>query len=629
MMISQRLKLHIPSGGPYPATNHVEIQGTRTSALRQAHSRLTIVNIFFMLAYMGLSIRAFDLMIIQGALSANTTKSPDSKIMDISNQKTTSENTPSIPRRDIVDRNGILLTTSIRTTSLYADPKSIINPEETARALSAIFADQSYGEILKKLEQKNRFVWIKRNLTPREQASILELGDPGLNFKDEFRRLYPQGNLTAHVIGYSGIDSQGLAGIEGGFNDTLSKKGGPLELSIDVRLQHVLHRELQKTMTDFTAQAGAGLIMNVKTGEVLALTSLPDYDPHAAAIAKDEQKFNRVTLGTYELGSTFKIFTTAALLEGQHVPLSTTFDTRNPIKVGRFTISDYHPENRPQTIPEVFMHSSNIGTAMMAQQIGTENLKNFFDDLGLLQAQPFDLPESGKPLIPRPWKDVSTLTASYGHGIAVTPLHLASATATIIGDGRIVIPKLIKSKTSTVQKGDQIVSKETVQTMRNLLRLVVQKGTGSKADVPGLLIGGKTGTAEKSINGRYVHNALITTFIGAFPMNNPEYIILVTVDDPKPNKSSYGYATAGWTAAPATARIAENMVRILGIVPDMAAKDPADKLHPYLKEEAEKIEKETANQNLPVHQKGGNASDEAQTFLQPASYKTSNKKEGM
>lgn len=571
-MIDRRLNIYAPSGNDQKS-GRFELMGSLSTALTQAHGRLIIVRVCFVFAYLMVAIRAFDLMILQGSLIGYN---------DHGNTETALSSTVSSPRRDIVDRNGVLLATSIKTVSLYADPELMIDPEKTAKGLGSIFTEMNDGDLLQKIQSDKRFVWIKRNLTPNEQAAVLELGQPGLAFQEEYRRIYPQGPLAAHIVGYSGVDSQGLSSIEQGFNDILKKDGDAMALTIDIRLQHVLRREVATTIKDFTAKAGAGLIMDIKSGDVLGAVSLPDFDPHQPNLAKDDEKFNRFSLGTYELGSTFKIFTTAALLEQQNTPMSTAYDTRNPIKVGRFTISDYHPENRVQTIPEVFMHSSNIGTAMMAQQIGTAGLKNFFDDLGLFKPLDFDLPEVGRPQLPHPWREVSTLTTSYGHGMAITPLQLAAATATIIGDGTAVAPHLLMNETPKTKTGIRVVSPETSEKMRELLRLVVRHGTGSKADVTGLMVGGKTGTAEKSINGRYIHNALISSFIGAFPMNDPQYLVMIMIDDPKPNKSSYGFATAGWTAAPTAARVISGMANIYGLVPNTDLPDKATPLEQYL-----------------------------------------------
>lgn len=577
-MIETPMPISVPLSGSKnsPSTGQFELMGSRQTTMSLAHGRLVLIRLFFTFAYLGLAIRAFDIMILQGELSGYRAHV---------GLNTSIVSTTSIPRRDIIDKNGLLLATSIKTASLYADPRYILNPELTAQGLVRIFPDQNYGDLLQKFQSDKRFVWIKRNITPDEQAAILELGQPGLNFQEEYRRIYPEGPLAAHVIGYNDIDSDGLSGIERGLNKVLSTPGNPIKLTIDIRLQHILRREIETTMHDFTATGGAGVIMDVRTGAVMALVSLPDFDPHQIGNTKDTQKFNRATLATYELGSTFKIFTTAAAFEQLNLPMSQSYDTRQPIKVGRFTISDFHPENRNLTIPEVFMHSSNIGTAMMAQQIGTDGLKSFYEQLGFFNPVSFDLPETGRPIVPKPWRDVTTLTASYGHGIAITPLHLAAATATIVGDGTVVHPYLIERDTKKIQDtATRVVSEQTVQKMRALMRLVVSHGTAQKANVSGLFIGGKTGTAEKNLNGKYVHNALVSSFVGAFPMNDPQYVVLVTIDDPKPNAKSYGYATAGWTAVPAVGRIIAGMSAVLAIAPQSNVHDPADVLTPYLAE---------------------------------------------
>jgi cell division protein FtsI (penicillin-binding protein 3) len=563
--------------GPVVAKNtgRFQLLGSQTASLSQAQGRIVLVSIFFLFVYGVFAIRAFDLMILQGSLAGfrNQVQDNDSLV-----------STVSAPRRDIVDREGVLLATSIKTASLYADPMVMIDPVETAKGLVAIFPDLNQGDLLQKLQGKKRFVWIKRNITPAEQSAVLELGQPGLAFQEEYKRLYPHAELTAHLIGYSGVDGAGLAGIEQSFNPLLKTDGDPLELTLDVRLQHILRREMKRTIDEFRASGGAGIILDAKSGAVLAAVSWPDFDPHQPGPAEADHKFNRVTLGAYELGSTFKIFTTAAVLEHLNLPLDTTFDTRHPIKVGRFTIADFHPENRVQTIPEVFMHSSNIGTAMMAQQLGTAGLKNFFDRLGFLTPLQFDVPETGRPIVPKPWREVSTITASYGHGIAISPLQLAAATATVIGDGTIIHPFLAVKKNTSHRPPvvERVVSPKTVAQMRSMMRLVVTNGTGSKADVPGMLVGGKTGTSEKSINGRYVENALMSSFVGAFPMNDPRYVVQITIDDPKPHAQSFGYATAGWTAAPAVGRVIQGISAVMAMAPEPSRQDPATLLARYI-----------------------------------------------
>jgi len=327
--------------------------------------------------------------------------------------------------------------------------------------------------------------------------------------------------------------------------------------------------------------------MDVNNGQILAATSLPDFDPNTVSSAPTApEMFNRVTLGVYEPGSVFKIFTTAALLDLKRPLFSKQYDATNPIREGRFTIKDFHPEKRPLTIPEIFMVSSNIGTAHMAQDIGTDSLKKVFSDLGLMKKPEFEIEEIGTPIIPSPWGSINTLTASYGHGIAVSPLQLTSAVGTVVNGGMRVYPSLVmRDKDDEKDKSSvRVLSKETSLKMRQLLRLVVSNGTAKKADVAGYYIGGKTGTAQKNLHGRYVADKRMAVFIGVFPINNPKYVVMVMVDEPNPNKSSYGYATAGWVAAPAVGRVISGMGSILGMQPHHDEEDIAEPLKKYLRD---------------------------------------------
>ncbi|GJL86078.1 MAG: peptidoglycan glycosyltransferase [Micavibrio sp.] len=534
--------------------NSIKIAGERSFAIDQARGRLVLISAVFMLCYMVIAARVIDLTVIQGHLGHERTAS-----LQDSHPSATA-----ITRADVVDRNGVLLATTLKMASLYADPALITDAESTAKGLVKIFPSLSYGDTLQKLQSKKHFVWVQRNLTPHEQYAVLELGQPGLGFQRTDRRIYPQGELSSHLIGYTNVDNHGLAGIERSFDRFLGD-GKPLTLTIDIRLQHALRREVQKAMSDFTAKAGVGVIMDVANGEVLAGVSLPDFDPHKAGAANSDAIFNRLSLGVYELGSMFKIFSTAALLETHGSPMSTTFDAREPLKAGRFTINDYHAQKRILTIPEVFMHSSNIGSALMGLEVGTKVLKDFYTDLGLLTPMEIEISEVGKPMVPDPWGDVSTMTASYGHGVATTPFQLTSAVSTIVNGGFFVKPKLILGADNDNKSDLRIVSPQTAESMRKLLRLVVSDGTGKNADVPGYSVGGKTGTAEKIGAKGYDRKRLISSFVGVFPMENPRYAVMVMVDEPKGNKESFGYATAGWVAAPAVARVVSSMGAILGI----------------------------------------------------------------
>lgn len=543
------------------------IMGEKSDHLNLARGRLVLITAFFMLCYLVVGARLIDATIIQGYLSQQPDAIGAAESKKHQSEKSTEK---SKFRADIIDRNGVLLATSLKTASLFADSKKILSPVDTAKGLTRIFSDLTYGDTLKKLQSGKRFIWIKRNMTPKEQAAVLNLGDPGLVFDYDYHRLYPQGNLVSHMVGYGDVDGNGLAGIERSFNTLLNKSKEPIRLSLDIRLQHILRREVKQAIKDFTAIAGAGVIMDVNTGEILAATSLPDFDPNrVTANPTAPEMFNRVTLGVYEPGSVFKIFTTAALIDLKRPSFAKQYDAVNPIREGRFTIKDYHPEKRPLTIPEIFMVSSNIGTAHMAQEVGTANLKKAFADLGLLKKPEFEIDEIGTPIIPKPWGEIHTLTSSYGHGIAVSPLQLVAAVGTVVNGGMRVQPSLVmKDKgDDKSQSNVRVISKETSLKMRQLMRLVVSNGTARKADVAGYYIGGKTGTAQKNLHGRYVADKRMALFVGAFPMNNPKYAVLVLVDEPNPNKSSYGYATAGWVAVPAVGRVIADMGSILGMQP--------------------------------------------------------------
>lgn len=556
----------------------IRIMGEKSSTLDLVRGRIVLLAAFFVIFYVILMVRVVDATLIQGLM--------DDEEGYIGAPQAASEQAQSSFRDDIVDRNGVLLATSLKTASLHADAKLILDPQETAKGLVRIFPDMTYGEVLKKLQSGKRFVWIKRNLTPEEQEKILQLGEPGLVFDYDYRRFYPQGNLLSHMVGYTNVDGKGQGGIERSFDNLLKTTRDPMALTIDVRLQHVMHREVQRAMDDFTAAAGAGIMMNVHTGEILAAVSLPDFNPHMPkSDPSSPEMFNRVTLGVYELGSTFKIFTTAALLEKKDFPLSKKYDTSQPVKIGNHVVHDFHPENRPLSIPEIFMVSSNIGTIHMAQDVGTDDLKKFFSDLGLMKKATFDIDEIGAPIIPNPWREANTLTASYGHGIAVSPLQLITAVGTVVNGGIKVTPHLVRQEKEPAS-GMRVLSQETSLKMRQLMRLVVSHGTARKAEVKGYEVGGKTGTAEKNMGGRYENNKSVATFVGAFPIDDPQYAILIMVDEPHPNKSSYGYATAGWVAAPAVGRAVASIGSLMGMQPDMEAADISEPLLQFVAQKA-------------------------------------------
>jgi cell division protein FtsI (penicillin-binding protein 3) len=491
--------------------------------------------------------------------------------------------TPPPPARaDIVDRNGTLLATDLASPALYVNSKAMLqsgeNPDEAARAITKALPDLSPVEIKTKLTSGRSFAYLKRSLTPKQEYAVNNLGIPGIEFSPEERRIYPLGDLASHTVGYCGIDNIGQAGIERGLNSAIKGGNGqPVTLALDARVQFVLKDELQHVIDQFGAKGAAGIIMNVHTGEIVAMASLPDFDPNhppstnpKTATPEDKDRiFNKITSGEYELGSVFKIFNTAMALDSGVSTMTSTYDARNPIEIGRFTIEDYHGKHRMLSLPEIFMYSSNIGSARMAMAAGADRQRGFLARMGLLSPVPieFDKVEVGKPHYPAVWRPVNVMTIAFGHGIAVTPLHMITATAAIVNGGILHPPTVLKVPDGASVPGVRVISAKTSEQMRKLMRYVVEFGTAKLAEAPGYVVGGKTGTAEKNQHGHYEDKKLLSSFIGAFPMNDPKYVMLTLVDEPKGNKESHGYATAGWTVAPATSRIIQRIAPLLGVTP--------------------------------------------------------------
>ncbi len=468
-------------------------------------------------------------------------------------------------RADIVDRNGMLLATDLPTNSLYADARVVKDPVESADMLLTALPDLDRDTLIRHLSSRKAFVWIRRNLTPEQQYEVNSLGIPGLNFQREERRVYPHGRLFSHVLGFTDIDNNGIAGAEREFDNELRINNGPLQLSLDTRVQYALEEEIEQAMETYSAVGAAGLVMDIYTGEVIGMTSLPNFDPHRPGQAPADARFNRSTLGVYEMGSVFKLFNTAIALETGTSTLNSVYDATEPLRVARFAIRDYHAENRWLTVPEILVHSSNIGSARMALAFGGEAQRSYLKKLGMLDKPEIELPEVGGPLVPSPWRDINTMTISFGHGLAVTPLQVVSGISTI-ANGGIRRPATIL-KQDGAPAGERVFSQKTSETLRRLMRLVVTEGSGKKAEVAGYFLGGKTGTSEKLVNGRYVKNARMSTFVAAFPMQDPKYVVLVTLDEPKGTKETYGFATAGWVSAPAVGKVVTRIAPLLGIEP--------------------------------------------------------------
>lgn len=534
-----------------PIALQMEPDGVQRRALETSHHRLML----------GLGLFTVAFLVIAARLAIVTLIPEDSDNVRVAAA-------PAANRADILDRNGVVLATSLTTASLYANPQQVRDAAGAATALNEILPDLITDTTAAKLSGDKSFVWLKRNLTPKQQMAVNRLGIPGLYFQYETKRVYPQGNLTAHVVGFSDVDARGLAGTERSFDDVLATGQRPLNLSIDVRIQHILHEELSRAITDFTAIGGAGMVMDINTGELLAMVSLPDFDPAHPGTASDDARFNRATLGTFEMGSTFKLLNTAIGLDTGTVTLAGGFDATSPIRIGGFTIEDYKGKHRWLNIPEIIAYSSNIGSAKLADTFGAEVQKAYLQRFGMLTKSPIELAEVGIPQYPKNWKRINTMTISYGHGISVTPAQLIAAVGSLANGGLLRYPTLLKRAPTEVAAGTRVITEQTSAQIRQLMRLVVQVGSGKKANAPGYLVGGKTGTAEKiTTHGGYNKNSRMAVFAGAFPMSQPRYAVVVMIDEPKPNAQSYGYATAGWVAAPVVGALVQRMAPLLGIPP--------------------------------------------------------------
>ncbi|MBR2817903.1 MAG: penicillin-binding protein 2 [Reyranella sp.] len=469
-------------------------------------------------------------------------------------------------RADIVDRNGAVLATSVPVMSAFVNPHLVIDPQDAARKIVTALPDLKYDEVREKLEADKTFFWIKRGLSPREHDRVNRLGIPGLDFQAEERRIYPQGTAAAHIMGYASVDNTGLAGVERYFDQQL-QSGETVQLSIDLRLQRMVERELARGIQKFSAIGGTAIVMDVTNGEILAMASAPTFNPNSTRTLTNEALFNRATLGVYEQGSTFKIFNTAMALDSGKATVASVFDATSPIKIDRFTINDDHAQRRPMNVAEIFKFSSNIGSAKMAVEVmGPEGQRAFFDKIGFLKPLTTQLPELAAPLWPRNWMKINTMTIAFGHGISVTPLHLVTGSAAMVNGGILYAPSLVK-RTAASDKGRRVIQTKTSVSMRQLLRLNAVEGTGKNANLPGYEVGGKTGTAEKPAKGGYRQKALISSFVGMFPMNDPKFVILYSLDEPKGLPETGGYATAGWVAAPSVKVIVENIASLYGILP--------------------------------------------------------------
>jgi cell division protein FtsI (penicillin-binding protein 3) len=486
-------------------------------------------------------------------------------------------------RPDLTDRNGAILATDIKTMSVFAEPNRIIDKDEAVELITAVLPDVDAKELRERLSSKKGFIWVKRHITPKEQAEIFHLGLPGVGFLPENMRVYPNGPIGAHVIGFVDEDNVGIAGMEKyldeqsltdphvpGFTvdpDRLQ----PVRLSLDLKVTHALRDELMAGLDRFQAKAAAGVVMDVNTGEVLALESLPDFDPNDPGDVRDPMKINRINVGVYEMGSTFKALSIAMALESGKVTLGSKVDARDSLRYGRFTIHDFDATHRVLTVPEVFTHSSNIGAARLALMVGVEGHKAFLKKMGQLDRLRTELPESAEPLVPKRWGELNTMTIAFGQGLNVAPLQAVMAVSALVNGGKIMTPTFLPRTEEEAEKvSHRVVSAQTSESMRYLLRSNATHGSASFANVPGYYVGGKTGTADKIIHGHYSQHRVFTTFMAITPAYKPKYLFLTIYDDPQPLPEDHGFHTAAYNAGRVAGALIRRVEPLEGVAPARA-----------------------------------------------------------
>ncbi len=495
-------------------------------------------------------------------------------------------------RADIIDRNGRVLATNLDTHSLYAQIPDMIDPQKAATELAEIFDELDAEELYADFTGGRKFLWIRREISPEQMQAVHDIGDPGLLFGPREMRLYPNGSVAAHILGGAtygreGVNSAeviGVAGVEKYFDDFLrdpANEGAPLELSLDLTVQAASERVLAGGMTLMSAKGASSVLMDVHTGEIISMVSLPDFDPNnrprvlTSGDQSDSPLFNRAVQGVYELGSVFKIFTVAQGIELGLINANTMIDTAGPLQWGRFRIRDFSNYGPELSATDVIVKSSNIGTARVALQIGANRQRDFLETLGFLEPTPVEMVEAptGRPLLPPNWSEISTMTISYGHGLSSSPVHLAAGYSSLLNGGYRVEPTLLRQ--DGPQYGERIVSEQVSTTSRDMLRAVVSRGTASFGDVEGYAVGGKTGTADKPRpTGGYYDDKTISTFATVFPADDPKYVLILTLDEPSIEALGEQRRTAGWTAVPVAAEMIRRVAPLLGMRPDVETATP-------------------------------------------------------
>ena len=542
----------------------------RREAMERSRGRLVLTAAMFAMLFTVVGIRVAWVTVVRpvhAKIARDTTppiaKGPLQPITDIV--------TPG-QRAMIVDRTGQPLAISEPTREAFADPTAIGDPAAAARQLKTILPRLDVKEAIRRMSQTNkRFVYIERQITPDEEARINNLGIPSVDFHNTYQRHYPLGRVAAHVVGGVGIDENGISGAELAFDQRIRDSGEPLRLSLDVRVENVVREELLAAKQEFSALGACGIVMDVNTGEILAMVSLPDYDANDLGKADTEARFNRAITGRYEPGSTFKLQTLSMALDAGVVHIWDYFDAANPIHIGRFTITDFEGKLRSLALPEVLAYSSNLGAARIAHIVGGERQRAWLRGMGMFNRVPIELHEADRPQFhsEAAWGEAVNYTVGFGHGISVTPLHVVAGTAAVANGGVLMRPTILAISPDDLPTGTRVMQKSTSDLMRRLMRLVVTSGFGKKAEVPGYFPGGKTGTAEKNSGHGYKKHANVSAFMSVFPMQAPRYAVYMMLDEPHGTAATGGYSTAGQVAAPAAGRVISRIGPILGLMPDI------------------------------------------------------------
>ncbi|MDM9628642.1 penicillin-binding protein 2 [Rhizobium sp. S152] len=540
----------------------VPIEGSRKKRSSQAKSRVGLLICGFVAVYCVIGARLVEYA-VKDPETVSSILPPDRLLAS---------------RPDIIDRNGEVLATDIRTVSLFAEPNKVVDADDAVEKLFTVLPDLDMKGTYKKLANRNsHFAWLRRQLTPKQQSQILALGIPGIGFRPEKRRFYPGGATAAHILGYVNIDNRGVAGMEKYIDDqgladlasvgmTSDQPLEPVKLSIDIRVQNIVRDVVANAVTNYEAKGAGAVILDIHTGEVLAMASAPDFDPNNPLEGAKEGWLNRMSNGTFEMGSTFKTFSLAMALDTGKVNLNSSFDATQPLRIGGFTIHDFHGQRRWLTLPEVFQYSSNVGTARIIDIVGIDAQKDYLTKLGLLTKMKTELPEVKMPSQPKVWKKINSVTISFGHGVSTTPLQTAVAGAALVNGGKMIEPTFLpRSREQADEVAEVVVKKSTSDDVRYLFKLNGIKGSGRNADVPGFNVGGKTGTADKVVNGRYATNLNFNAFLAAFPIDDPQYVVLTFCDEP--HNGEKGQNIAAYTAAPMVKNIIARAAPILGVEP--------------------------------------------------------------